>query len=811
MKNEGSLSFFSRMSTKIALLISAVVLAVVAVQVIIATNRASRQMESTYLNYAQNLAEEAASGVDFAADLGLEAYGGYAKNLAHEAAVSINFSRRFGETVYKSYAQNLAEELVKSLNIASSSGELSRATLDGILRDAAIKDVRGSYAYMVSPEGTMMWHPDSGKIGQPVENAAVKGILADIRAGYAVRNGSVLYEYRNALKLAGYAFTSGGNIVIVTADYDEFMKIDYNALLGNIHIDVAEGSYAYMVSPEGTMLWHPDSGKIGQPVENAAVKGLVADIKAGRSIQDGYVVYDYRGSRKLAGYSFTDTGNIVLVTADYDRLIVIDYGKLIGGIRMSGVPGSYAYMVSPEGTMLYHRDAQKIGQPVENAAVRGIVSELRAGRTVLNSSCTYDYKGSYKAAGYAFTKSGNIVIVTADYDAMMLPVGRMRKSLIAYGIACEVAAVVMVYLFTVLMLRALGQIVPVIRRTAGFDLSEDEASARLEGRSDEIGLISRALSVMRENLRDIVGSIAESCESIEHNVGELKQTIDRAGQMCEDNSAVTEQLAAGMEETASSTASISRSAGNVKEHALSIDTLAAEGAKLTGEVISRADALSTASEQAGKRTSEIFGRVKRKSDEAIESSQAVNRINDLIGDIMSISTQTAMLSLNASIEAARAGDKGRGFSVVASEIRGLAGQTSEVVQNISAVVEEVNGATARMSECLNEAVTFLEESVLVDYQEFGRMSTQYRNDAETFGGRMDSVKKSIDSLSTEIEDMAGAIDGIDVTVRESSSGINDIAQKTSGMAEETHGTASKVSTCREAVSELNAVIHKFRL
>ena len=811
MKNEGSLSFFSRMSTKIALLISAVVLAVVAVQVVIATKRASRQMESTYLNYAQNLAEEAASGVDFAGELGLEAYGGYAKNLAREAAVSINFSRRFGEAVYKSYAQNLAEELVKSLNIASRLGELSRAALDGILMDAAIKDVRGSYAYMVSPSGIMMWHPDSGKIGQPVENAAVKGILADIRAGYAVKNGSVLYEYRNALKLAGYAFTSGGNIVIVTADYAEFMKIDYDTLLGNIHIDVAEGAYAYMVSPEGMMLWHPDSKKIGQPVENAAVKGLVADIKAGRSIQDGYVVYDYHGARKLAGYSFTDTGNIVLVTADYDRLIVIDYGKLIGDIKITGVAGSYAYMVSPEGTMLYHKDAQKIGQPVENAAVRGIVSELKAGRAVRNGSCTYSYKGSYKAAGYAFTKSGNIVIVTADYDAMMLPVGKMRKSLIAYGIACEIVAVVLVYLFTVLMLRALAQIVPVIRRTADFDLSEDESSMRLEGRSDEIGLISRVLSVMRENLRDIVSLIAESCESIEQNVDGLKQTIDRAGQMCEDNSAVTEQLAAGMEETASSTASISRNAGNVKEHALSIDKLAEEGTQLTGEVVSRADALSSASEQAEKRTVEIFGSVKLKSDRAIEASQAVNRINDLIGDIMSISTQTAMLSLNASIEAARAGDKGRGFSVVASEIRGLAGQTSEVVQNISAVVEEVNAATAQMSECLNEAVTFLEGNVLADYQEFGRMSVQYRNDAETFGGRMDSIKKSIDSLSSEIEDMAGSIGGIDITVRESSSGISDIAHKTSGMAEETLGTASKVSTCREAVSELNAVIHKFRL
>ena len=200
MKNGSKLSFFSKMSTKIALLISAVVFAVVAVEVFVATRRASKSMEETYLNYAQNLAEEAAAGVDFAAEFGEEAYGGYTKNLAQEAAVSINFSRHFGETVYKSYAQNLAELA-------------AQGTVDSILKDVAIKDVKGSYAYMVSRSGIMLWHPSPDKIGKPVENAAVKKIISDLKNGFTVKNGSVLYEYRGALKLAGYAFATDGNII----------------------------------------------------------------------------------------------------------------------------------------------------------------------------------------------------------------------------------------------------------------------------------------------------------------------------------------------------------------------------------------------------------------------------------------------------------------------------------------------------------------------------------------------------------------------------------------------------------------------
>ena len=259
-RDEIKTPFFSRMSTKITVLISIVVFVLVIIEVFVAERFASNAMENTYLNYAQNLAEEAASGVDFATYFGETAYGGYAMNLAQEAAVSINFSREFGEDVYKSYAQDLAEETAKNVNMAED-GNLNR-----VFSDVCIKNVEGSYAYMVSPEGTMLWHPNADKIGKPVENAAVKGIVADLQAGKKVENGSVLYEYKEALKLAGYAFTNSGNIVIVTADYDEFMKIDYDRLLGNIEIDGVEGSYAYMVAADGTMLWHTNPEKSDSPL-----------------------------------------------------------------------------------------------------------------------------------------------------------------------------------------------------------------------------------------------------------------------------------------------------------------------------------------------------------------------------------------------------------------------------------------------------------------------------------------------------------------------------------------------------------------
>ena len=731
-------------------------------------------------------------------------------NLAQEAAISINFSREFGETVYKSYAQNLAEEAAKAIDLAGGAG-LTTAQLDTVLKNVAIKDVAGSYAYMVSPSGEMLWHPNPEKIGNPVENAAVKGIVEDLQAGKTVEDGSVLYEYKDALKLAGYAFTNAGNILIVTADYDEFMKIDYDTLLGNIEIDGVEGSYAYMVAPDGTMLWHTNPEKIGQPVENAAVKGIVADLQAGKTVDDGYVIYEYKDALKLAGYSFTDTGNIVLVTADYDKLIKIDYDTLIGKIEMSGVEGSYAYMVSPDGTMLYHTNAEKIGQPVENAAVKGIVADLQAGKTVENGSCTYEYKGSFKVAGYAFTRDGNIVIVTADRDKMMAGVDSMRHSLIILCVIGVVAAIALIAVFSMFLLKALEQLVPVINKTADYDFTEDASSAVLEKRKDEVGIIARALGRTRDNLREMVGSISDAGNNINSNVDVLKATIDKVGNICEDNSATTEELAAGMQETAASTTTIAQNVSNVRESARGIDNLAGEGTKLSDEVLSRAGELAATTEKASKKTIEIYESVKVRSEEAIVASQAVNKINELTGTIMAISSQTGLLALNASIEAARAGEAGRGFAVVATEISNLATQTSEAVKNIGNIVDEVNSAVGQMSDCLTQTTNFLETNVLADYQEFGKVSEQYKVDADTFGSSMNEIRTSIQELAQDMDMIVSSIEGIDTTVTEASHGVVDIAEKTSEMSAETSDSIDKVNETKQVVSDLTDIIGKFRL
>lgn len=207
----------------------------------------------------------------------------------------------------------------------------------------------------------------------------------------------------------------------------------------------------------------------------------------------------------------------------------------------------------------------------------------------------------------------------------------------------------------------------------------------------------------------------------------------------------------------------------------------------------------------------MYQNVKVKADQAIEGSKAVDKINELTQTIMEISSQTGLLALNASIEAARAGEAGRGFAVVATEIGGLADQTSKAIADINEIVTEVNNAVSNMSDCLEETTGFLENTVIKEYKEFEQVSEQYQEDASVFRNSMESVSDAVSELTNAMELIAQAVNGISDTVGESSTGIAEIAEKTSDMVSKTSASNTMVTECFDSAERLQGIVGQFVL
>lgn len=487
------------------------------------------------------------------------------------------------------------------------------------------------------------------------------------------------------------------------------------------------------------------------------------------------------------------------------------YENALADISMEGIDSSYAYLVDTDGTMLYHPTAEKIGQPVENAVVLGVVAELAKGQVPVNETVTYDFKGVTKYAAYAITANRQIVVVTADEDEIMKPLNQIVSRIMLLSLGILAAAIVLAYVVSRFICRPIQQITTIIVDTAQLDFRSNPNGAKLRSRRDETGEMANAVHVMRRNLRSMIGDIDTASNQITQNVDGLQEITTTVDHMCSDNSATSQQLAAGMEETAATTVTINENIEVIKNGADDINSMATEGARTSEAIMMRANDLRTKTVEASTKTMTMYNNVKTKAQEAIEGSKAVDKINELTGTIMEISSQTGLLALNASIEAARAGEAGRGFAVVATEIGSLADQTSKAIKDIGTIVDAVNAAVSNMAECLEETTGFLENTVLTEYKEFEQVSEQYQEDADTFKTSMNDVSDAMAGLANSIDAIAQALSGINSTVGESSIGVSDIAEKTSDMVEKTGTTHDMVEECYTYVEKLREIVGQFVL
>ncbi len=512
------------------------------------------------------------------------------------------------------------------------------------------------------------------------------------------------------------------------------------------------------------------------------------------------ILYMVKSERSLVD---SETGGITAT--------VQQYTALLEDVKVEGMPSSYAYLVSSDGIMKYHPTIEKIGQPVENSVVLGLVAEIGKGNIPEDDVVVYEYKGDTKHAGYAITKNKSILVITADEKEAMASISRITKIAMCVNVFILLVCASVAYVLSIKIIKPIKQLTEVITETADFNFKRNAAGDKLCDRRDEAGDMARAVRFMRANLRSMVGNIEEASAKISTNVNQLQDVTNTVNSMCSDNSATTEELAAGMQETSATTESIYANIGYMQTGAKDITQLSENGDMASNEVMERAVALRDKTLDASKRTKDTYDSVKVRSTNAIEGSKAVGKINELTESIMAISSQTSLLALNASIEAARAGEAGRGFAVVATEIGNLAEQTSKAVGDINSIVGEVNAAVGNMAGCLEETSSFLEKTVLNDYEEFTDVSEQYNADAQKFKESMKDVHESIINLAESISKISDAISGISSTIEESTLGVTDIAGKTSDMVSRTSETSELVEESLSCVEMLKEIVSSFSL
>ena len=483
-----------------------------------------------------------------------------------------------------------------------------------------------------------------------------------------------------------------------------------------------------------------------------------------------------------------------------NELTTAEYSNILSKVNISGYSSGYAYLASSAGITLYHPKSERIGQPIENTAVQGIVAEIGSGFYRAPEVIEYLFNGERKFAAFHVSDvDHSILVITLDKDDILDTISDQRLSFLFSAAFISLIFILIVFIIALFITRPFRQLVTVSEKLKNMDLNNDLETLKLDKRKDECGSIAKALATLRKELSDIVFELTEVSTAVKDSSGKIQDLSTVITDKSTKNSTSTKELEENLQLTAASTELIENNINSIKDKTEDIENHSSEGSDLARTVIERANNLKSASDASIEETAN-----------ALADAKSVEKIQVLTNSIRAISTQTSMLSLNAAIEAARAGDQGRGFAVVASEIGELANQSTESVNRINSIVAEVSNSVKKMTDALNHIIAFIDNNVIPGFSELSDVGAQYAADAKSFGVNMDTISRLTSELSFSISEIVSSIDGINSQVENATNRIADIAGKNVEIVKATTLSDDLLVDNTKDSERLNSIVKKFK-
>ncbi len=302
------------------------------------------------------------------------------------------------------------------------------------------------------------------------------------------------------------------------------------------------------------------------------------------------------------------------------------------------------------------------------------------------------------------------------------------------------------------------------------------------GGQDEPGRLLNAMRTMQAGLRDIVAALQNNAQALDQTARELKDSASRSAEASETQTESAASMAAAIEQMSVSIDHIGESA----RQAHSVSEQAGEQSRTGGQVVHRA------ADEIGKIAEAVNA-----SAQTIGELEAVsNEISTIVAVIKEIADQTNLLALNAAIEAARAGEQGRGFAVVADEVRKLAERTGQSTQQIATMIERIQDNTRKAAADMETSVSRVNEGVSLARQA-GESITAIQEGSKQVIHAVDDITLALKEQSVASQDIAKSIEHIAQMAEENSATIN----QTAASARQLDGLAG----------QLRATVNKFQL
>jgi len=461
-----------------------------------------------------------------------------------------------------------------------------------------------------------------------------------------------------------------------------------------------------------------------------------------------------------------------------------------------------------KGTASKSGDTGSVVQKLGFKGFSDVQQQMMEGKTGFGE---YEFHGVSKVSGYApFEKYGWSIAVSVDKDEMLSGLTELRRAFLIISF---------IFLLTgFIVARFIGKGIsnPIVRLSNECNIMSNGDFSRVmeekyTKRRDEIGNLARSFNNINAKVSKIIRNVVEEANSVGKAIKNINENMSALTSEINVMSGIISKLSSKMDENSAIAEEMSATSNEIEGAVDSIANETQHSAETASEVSKRAEELKATAVDSQKRAQEIRMDVAVKLRNAIEQSKAVERIQVLSDAILAISSETNLLALNASIEAARAGSTGTGFAVVAGEIKKLAESSKQTVNEIKDVTKLIIESVQVLSESAEQVLGFLEDKVVKDYDMLAATGEQYNNDAQLLNEMVTSLSATTEQLYASIQSMTKAINDVAVASEEGAFETSDLANEANAIVKRTKEVLKKTNDVNTSANRLLETVSVFKV
>lgn len=450
----------------------------------------------------------------------------------------------------------------------------------------------------------------------------------------------------------------------------------------------------------------------------------------------------------------------------------------------------YAILDTNAKIYTYHSDNDMITKEIEDNKLLEILDKVSED----------DLSGIYTAEGFTYAyrympEQHLVVTMRCDSEELLAESVSIQHSFIIFIVIAELVIIIATIIVSTIITRPLKKVTTAVDSLSSLSLAGNEGIEKYSGRKSEVGRIATSVSSLTGTWQEIMRTLSGASEQLGDGSDKMIEAVNSLSGYATNNTKTTQQLA-------NEARSASQALHSVSMEIDGISDIMDQSKHSNNERVNDARKMLKSADEMFDSVSEKTAETENNIKASVGYLDALSDINENVVLIGQIAKSTNLLAINASIEASRAGDAGKGFAVIAAEVKELSDNTASAAASIARVCDEMNDNVKNIKQCLDDIILFIKNDITGIFKDMHSIS-------DKLADSINAANDDIDAMTTILGRIRGETGRLDTIVGKNEEGVLDINSKAHTTYELVLELNDYIEKNRQTATDINDIISRF--